>query len=704
MRFSPGENCWRAAEAGRIAFLVDGQAYFRAVAEACEAARQCIHIIGWDMDSRLRLRRDEEDGELFGDFLDRLARETEALQIYLLEWDFSMLYSLEREILPLLSFGWKTHDRVRFALDNEHPVGASHHQKIVVVDDQVAFVGGFDFALCRWDTSEHAPDDHRRRDNGESYGPFHDIQMLVDGKAAVALGDLARHRWEQANGESLPTADANQQDCWPASVDPELENAKVAILRTEPKYAGRSEVDEIERFYKAAIEQGEKTIYIENQYLTSHVIGQALEKSLKQKQGPEILILQPKKCSGWLEEETMGRLRHRLLSRLNAADHQNRLKVCYPDRTDLGGSVINVHSKIILVDDSLLSVGSANLNNRSMGFDSECNLALSVAENEAVADLIVAFRQRLLAEHLGIDPQRVAETFQKTGSLLATVEELNGGRRYLQDLPYQEDNDFSADLPAGEIADPEQPLAFDDLLDHLGLGKEIPAGKDGLKYKAWRFGAVLVSALVLAAVWRWSPLKEWVNLDTILAVADKIRQSTLTLPIVLGIYLIGSCLMFPITLMILATALTFGPVEGFLYALAGSLLGGLASFLLGRWLGRDVVAKLAGTKLNRLSRRLAKRGWLPVAVVRVVPIAPFTIVNLVAGSTHISTGSFIIGTTIGMSPGILAIMVFEGGLEQALRDPDFGSITLAVGALIIGALVLLLGKRWLMGKEEEIDE
>ena len=225
-----------------------------------------------------------------------------------------------------------------------------------------------------------------------------------------------------------------------------------------------------------------------------------------------------------------------------------------------------------------------------------------------------------------------------------------------------------------------------------------------LKKKAWRFAAVLLGASLMALLWRWSPLNQWLNMDALLAAADLIRESSLTTPIVLAIYVVGSCVMFPITLMILATALSFGPYAGFALAFTGSLLGGLASYLMGRWLGRDAVRKLAGDRVNRISRKIARRGWLAIAVVRVVPIAPYTIVNMVAGATHISARSFLIGTAVGMGPGIMAIMMFEGGLEQVIRDPGWMTLLLALLAICGAVLVFIFGKRWLLRREEETDD
>jgi len=410
----------------------------------------------------------------------------------------------------------------------------------------------------------------------------------------------------------------------------------------------------------------------------------------------------PRQCPGWLEEETMGALRQRLHKRLLAADHHQRLKICYPDRDDLAQEVIIVHSKLLIVDDQLLTVGSANLSNRSMGFDTECNLAISSEGQKDLSEMIAAFRTRLLAEHLGTDTRTVAGHFGEHPSLIATIEALGSNRRSLRDLPVSEDETPVEKLPAEKMIDPERPGSVDQLFELFGFKADRQAGGDdgAVKRKTWRFAALLAGAILLAILWRWSPLREWLSLDNLLAAADAIRNTPLTIPIVLAIYVVGSCLLFPINLLILATALSFGSVMGFALALSGSVLGGLASYLMGHWMGRDVVSRLAGDRLNRLSRRLARRGWLAVALVRVVPIAPYTIVNMVAGASHISARSFLIGTTIGMCPGILAIMVFEEGLERVLRNPHWGTATLAIVTLALAVVIMLIGKRWLSRQHE----
>ncbi|MGD8541314.1 MAG: hypothetical protein PVI39_03425, partial [Desulfobacteraceae bacterium] len=190
----PGVNCWRVEKADRVAVIVDAADYFAAFAESCRAAQRQILILGWDFDRHERLHRDDRERELpdrLGAFLAALVKHRRGLKVYLLSWDFNMIYAAERELLPALRL--QAPPRLHFRLDGEHPSGASHHQKVVVIDDRLAFVGGIDLSRWRWDTSRHTPRDPRRTDpNGKPYPPFHDLMMVVAGPAAARLGELAR--------------------------------------------------------------------------------------------------------------------------------------------------------------------------------------------------------------------------------------------------------------------------------------------------------------------------------------------------------------------------------------------------------------------------------------------------------------------------------------------------------------------------------
>jgi len=129
-RLVPGRNCWRTQTARRVATLVDADVYFGALYEALRRAQRRICIAGWDIDSRLVLTRDADpDGPppQLGVMLDALVRANPELEVYVLAWDFSSIYLLEREAFPRLKLGTRTHERVHFALDGLHCAGASQH-------------------------------------------------------------------------------------------------------------------------------------------------------------------------------------------------------------------------------------------------------------------------------------------------------------------------------------------------------------------------------------------------------------------------------------------------------------------------------------------------------------------------------------------------------------------------------------------------
>src|SRR4029079_243193 len=237
--FVVGRNCWRVDRAERAAFLIDGDAYFRAFRTAAIQAHHSIIILGGDFDSRISMPIDREpDGypDRLGEFLHALLMRRRHLHIHVLTWDFHMIYWKEREWW--LPSKLAAHRRLHFHKDSAHPVGASHHQKAVIIDDALAFVGGLDFAQCRWATSRH-PGNHPKRvliNDDSSCRPFHDVQLMVNGSVASALGDLARDRWRAATGRPLPASAPRppEEDLWPQASTPDMTDVPAAIARTAP--------------------------------------------------------------------------------------------------------------------------------------------------------------------------------------------------------------------------------------------------------------------------------------------------------------------------------------------------------------------------------------------------------------------------------------------------------------------------------------
>ncbi len=669
-----------------MAFLIDGAAYFSAFVKVVSKARRSILIVGWDIDSRLELLPGETSSHgptKLGEFLDWVVSQTPDLHAHILEWDFAMIYAFEREPLPFFNLGWKTHRRVRFHADDEHPVGASHHQKIVVVDDEIGFAGGLDLTASRWDTPQHQPEDPRRvLPSGEAYPPFHDVHMMVEGEAAACLGQLARERWRRATGETLPAPDGRENDLWPDDLDSDLENVEVAIARTEAAYKDQPEVQEIETLYKDAIASAKNWIYIENQYFTSLDIEEALANRLNEDTGPEVVLVLPHQCEGWLEEQTMNNIRSVLLKKLWESDRHNRLRVYYPSTSANEKEAIFVHAKVLIVDDELVRIGSSNLSNRSMGLDSECDLAIEARGSRELKEAIRVFRSRLLGEHLSVAPEEIAETVSEQTSLIKAIEKLQSNSRSLYSLQ-TEPTEWFDHLDEDELLtlDPEQPLELDRMID-------IIIHKDGKGQKRWKVrfiktGLIILLLAGLAALWRFTPPGQSIDKELLVQWANSIREEPAAVGYVIAAYLTGSLLFFPATLLIGATAFVFDPISGFLYALCGSLVSALATYGIGRGLGRATVRRLAGDKLNRLSKRLAQRGLTAVMVVHLVPIAQFTVVNMVAGASYIRFRDFALGTLLGMAPGILAVTVFVDRLKSALLDPNWTNVLWLLAVLVI---------------------
>ena len=689
-----GRNCWRIARARRAALLIDGAAYFAALRAAAARAQRSIFVIGWDVDSRVSLApQGADDGlpEQLGAFLDALVRRRSELEVHVLDWDFAMLYALDREVLPIYNFGWRTHRRLHFHLDDRHPPGASHHQKVVVMDDALAFVGGIDLTRGRWDRPEHrAVEPLRRLPDGSAYAPFHDVQMAVEGEAAGAIGELARDRWRRATGRA-PVSHSPGGGLWPADLRPDFTDVDVAIARTAPAYEGEPGVQEVKQLYLDAIAAARRSIYIENQYFTSPAVGDAIATRLREPEGPEVVVVSRRNASGWLEQNTMYVQRARLLRRLRELDANGRLQAYFPDHAGLPAEhCIDLHSKLMLVDERLLRVGSANLNNRSFGLDTECDLAIE-STGSRIAEAIAALRCRLLGEHLGVGSDRVAAELERRGSLTAAIEALRGNERTLTPIPHVIDPEIDAAVPEGPLIDPERPVDPDELVDAIVPRED--RSRAGLRIAG--VTALVLAVAALAAAWRWGPLRQWLSIDTMAAAASAVQGEPSAPLWVLGVYVLASLAAMPITVLIVVTALVFGPAAGFGYALTGSLLASGVTFALGRALGRDTVRRLAGARLNELSRRLGNGGVLAVLVLRLVPVAPFTLVNLVAGATHLRARDFLLGTALGMIPGILAVTVFSDRLAVALWHPSAVTLGLLAGAVILIAAGAFAIYRWL---------
>ena len=682
----PGRNCWRIERAHRLAFLIDGAAYFAAVRAAIARAKRSVFILGWDFDSRIHLMPKPDDGypEELGEFLKEVVRRNHELRMYVLSWDFAMVFALDREWAPLYKLGWRSRPapRVSFRLDDRHPPGGSHHQKVIVVDDAVAFVVGLDLTHGRWDTPQHRREEPNRLDaQGRSARPYHDVQAAVDGDAARALGELCRQRWHSGTGRRCAPVDP-VGDPWPVRLAADVEDVDVAIARTDPGWTTRQPVEEIRALYVDAIAAAKRFVYLENQYFSSSVVGAVVEARLREAGGPEVVAVSRLTEEGWLEERTMGILRARLHARLRAADAEGRYRLFYPHLPELeGGPPLNVHSKVLIVDDELCSVGSANFNNRSMGLDTECNIAVEARGDERVRAAIARFRRRLLAEHLAARPEELARA--EAPSLIRAVEALRRPGRTLAPLDPQASADLESIVPAGAILDPERP-ADPELLVKEFVPPELQRSMAG---RIARFAAELLVVAALAALWRYTPLHQRFPVESFGQFAAWPPAPL----VVLAAWIMGGAIAVPLTPLIIATALLFDTPLGSFYALAGALSSALTGYGIGRSLGRDAVRRLAGPRLNAITRRLARQGVFAIAVLRLLPVGHYSVVNAVAGASRIRLRDFLLGTALGVAPLVVVAFSFVDRVRAAFVDPGmvtYAALAAVTGIIAAGAIVV----------------
>lgn len=456
----PSRTCWKTARAGRAAVLVDGADYFAALEDALRRARRSITIIGWDFDGSIRLRPDQpaEVSPPLGPLLRSLAEAHDELQIRILVWSVAVVHAPGAPIPLLLGAAWQNHPRLQVKLDTCHPLYGAHHQKIVVIDEALAFVGGMDLTVRRWDNREHKADDPvRRAPDGKPYDPVHDVQLVVDGAAAGVVAAVARNRWRVATGESLPEA-RPVQDLWPATVAPDFRDVPVGIARSAPPWGEEPGVQEGAALTTAMIEAAESILYIEAQYMTAQFVREALVRSLSRPRGPEILVVMTHASHGLLERLVMGANRDRLLRRLRRTDRHGRLGIYYPVVPSRAGVCqVVIHSKVMIVDDRFLRAGSSNLNNRSIGLDTECDLVIDAHAPEARASVGMR-RDDLIAEHLGATVETLRRTVAETGSFLAAIERLNKGERGLRTFDAMRTRGPVHSVPGTWMLDPRKPF------------------------------------------------------------------------------------------------------------------------------------------------------------------------------------------------------------------------------------------------------
>jgi phosphatidylserine/phosphatidylglycerophosphate/cardiolipin synthase-like enzyme len=462
-----GGGVWRYDWATRAHVVVDAAAYFELMHAAMLEARQRIFLIGWDFDSRIRLaggrrwwnlpRKDRSPARL-GAFFIWLVERTPGLQIRLLKWNFGALKFMLRGTMIVDLVRWLFQPGIDFKFDSAHPLGCSHHQKIVVIDDCFAVCGGIDMTSDRWDTPKHLHEDsRRRRPNGKPYGPWHDVTMMMEGDVAMALSELGRKRWELAGGERMQPCLPQSDTPWPDRLVAEFRDVEIGIARTRAQYNGTREVHEIENLFLEQIARAKRFIYAESQYFASRSIAEAIAERMDEPDPPEIVVINPVTAEGWLEQTAMDGARVRLLHSIGEKDTGNRFRLYCPLTS--GGEAIYVHAKLMIVDDEILRIGSANMNNRSMGLDSECDVFIDAARpgNGHAVPAITRIRHKLLAEHCGVQVAEMEKLLGEHHSMAEAIQAATGKGKRLEPFVLRPLTDAEKTVADNALLDPERP-------------------------------------------------------------------------------------------------------------------------------------------------------------------------------------------------------------------------------------------------------
>lgn len=455
--FDISRNCWAVQKADKASVIIDAENYFRHLRRAMKKAQRRIILIGWDFDARVEMHDTEHEPEgplEIGHYVDWLVKRNPQLQIYILRWDTGAIKSIFRGKTFVTLSRWRFHPRIHLKLDNKHPVGAAQHQKLAIIDEDTAFCGGIDITDNRWDTRAHRDDQPQRipPDKADA-GPWHDAAMAVQGAVAKKLAEFGVNRWKVAGGTKM--IDAGTGDCWPDTLEPAFQNVDVAIARTQPETADQEAITEIEQLYIDLIGSAKKFVYAESQYFASGKIAAAIAERLREKNGPEIVILNPVEAEGWLEPEVMDTKRAQFVKALMDVDHENRFRIFHA--LNDAGNDIYIHAKVVIVDDRIVRVGSSNMNNRSLGFDSECDLAIDAGpdghteEHEQIANI----RNDLLAEHLGTSIEEIEKTLARTGSLIETIEQCRSSGTTMRDYELPELGDVQEWVADHSLLDPK---------------------------------------------------------------------------------------------------------------------------------------------------------------------------------------------------------------------------------------------------------
>ncbi|MGC3875195.1 TVP38/TMEM64 family protein [Halomonas sp. GXIMD04776] len=214
---------------------------------------------------------------------------------------------------------------------------------------------------------------------------------------------------------------------------------------------------------------------------------------------------------------------------------------------------------------------------------------------------------------------------------------------------------------------------------------------------------LLVVLASLGLLWQWLAMHDVLSAERLYGLIDYTlawRNSPLAILVVTAVYVGASLVMFPLSILVAVTGLLFGPWWGFGYAMVGSLVTSAVTFWLGRRLGREALLRHGGERLNKIARLLAGRGIRTMTLINLLPLAPFTLTNMMAGAFHLKFRDYMLGSFIGIIPGLLGISLLGSQLGSLIAAENRTELLFALGGIVLATLVLIGLKRYSMRKQE----
>jgi uncharacterized membrane protein YdjX (TVP38/TMEM64 family) len=387
-----------------------------------------------------------------------------------------------------------------------------------------------------------------------------------------------------------------------------------------------------------------------------------------------------------MEESTMGLARDYLLHQLRASDQHNRLRVLYTRRFSNNGQSRNVyiHSKTHCVDDRIFKIGSSNLTNRSMRLDTECDIAIL---SDSPSKEIRQIRLDLLGIHSGLPKNTVEKLCGGHDRFVAAIDALvEHSENRLAYFPDKGGSEVKQLIARNVELDPDQPIDPSYWLETASSPSDgAAAGKRLIGSSI----ALIAICLGIVAVNYFG--SDFLSKAMLTENLSRLANNPYTFPTLVAGFLVLTLIGIPLNLLLVGTALAISPWQAFLAGVIGSHLAAWGGYFAGAYFGRPLYKRYLAKKMRSFGARLEEGSVVPIAVVRVLPIAPFFAINMACGALGVSFGNYVLGTLLGMIPGIFAVTMLSDRIRSVIVDPNWMN-----GSLVVLACLLVLTAVWLI--------